>query len=75
MLTINQLIERSAHRQLRNRVRTALQPGTLNAIVASEVSRIIAGALNEQLVAERDEALGREPWERGADSLQRNGFK
>jgi len=75
MLTVNQLIERSAHRQVRNRVRTALQPGTLNAIVASEVSSLIAAALNEQLVAERDEALGREPWERIAGVAQRHGFK
>ena len=54
MLTVNELIERTAHRQLRNRVRTVLQPGTMNAIVASEVSSMIATALNEQLVAERD---------------------
>jgi putative transposase len=75
MLTVNELIERTAHRQVRKRVRTALQPGTVTAIVAAEVSSLIAAALNEQLVAERDQALGREPWERTADSPQRNGFK
>jgi len=75
MLTTAQLIERTAHRQLRNRVRTALQPGTLNAIVASEISRMITDALNAQLKTERDEVLGREPYERQADSPQRNGFK
>ena len=75
MLTTAQLIERTAHRQLRNRVRTALQPGTLNAIVASEISRMITDALNDQLKAERDELLGREPYERSTDSPKRNGFK
>lgn len=75
MLTANELIERTAHRQLRKRVRTALQPGTLNAIVAQEVSSLIAAALNEQLIAERDEAIGRLPYERSTDSPQRNGFK
>jgi putative transposase len=75
MLAASQLIERVAHRQLRHRVRTSLQPGTLNAIVAQEVSTIIMESLNEQLIAERDEALAREPYERVAGSPKRNGFK
>lgn len=75
MLAINQLIERAAHRQLRNRVRMSLQPGTLNAIVASEISSVISESLNAQLVAERDEALGRTSYERSEGSPQRNGFK
>jgi len=75
MLTTAQLIERTAHRQLRNRVRSALQPGTLNAIVASEISRIITDAFNNQLREERDEALGRQPYERFPESPKRNGFK
>jgi len=75
MLTTAQLIERTAHRQLRKRVRTALQPGTLNAVVASEISMMITDALNAQLKAERDEALGREPYERSNQSPKRNGFK
>ncbi len=69
MLTVNELIERSAHRHLRKRVRTALKPGTLNAIVAQEVSSIIAATLNEQL------AIGRSPYERSIPGVQRNGFK
>ncbi len=75
MLTTAQLIERTAHRQLRKRVRTALQPGTLNAVVASEISMLITEALNAQLKAERDEALGRDPYERSLDGPKRNGFK
>lgn len=75
MLAINQLIERAAHRQLRNRVRMTLQPGALNAIVASEISSAISEALNAQLAAERDQALARAPYERVEGSPQRNGFK
>jgi putative transposase len=75
MLTANQVIERAAHRQLRQRVRVSLQPGTLNAIVAQEVSTVIIEALNQQLVAERDEVLGRESYERVDGSAKRNGFK
>jgi len=53
----------------------SLQPGTLNAVVAQEVSTIITESLNAQLVAERDEALGRVPYERAVGSRKRNGFK
>lgn len=75
MLTAGQLIEKVAHRQLRQRVRMSLQPGTLNAIVAQEVSTVVMEALNAQLVAERDEALARAPYERVEGSPKRNGFK
>lgn len=75
MLAINQLIEKVAHRQLRQRVRTSLQPGTVNAIVAQEITSVIAESLNAQLVAERDQALARAPYERSAGSRYRNGFK
>lgn len=75
MLSANQVIERVAHSQLRRKVRMSLQPGTLNAIVASEVSTVIVEALNAQLVAERDEALARAPYERVQGSPKRNGFK
>ena len=75
MLTTGQLIERVAHSQLRRKVRMSLQPGTLNAIVATEVSAVILESLNRQLVAERDEALARAPYERVEGSPKRNGFK
>jgi putative transposase len=75
MLSINQLIERTAHRQLRQRVRMSLQPGTLTAIVAQEISTVITNALNDQLVEERNQALGRKPYERREGSPSCNGFK
>lgn len=75
MLTVNQLIERSANRQVRKRIRMSLQPGTINAVIAAEVGSVIAQALSAQLVVERDEALGREDYERVNGSPSRNGFK
>lgn len=75
MLTASKLIERVAHSQLRRKVRMSLQPGTLNSIVGSEVSAVILESLNAQLVAERDEALARAPYERVEGSPKRNGFK
>ena len=71
----NENIERLAYRQLRNRVRSTLQQGTINYIVGQEISSMIAEALNTQLAAERDNALGRLPYERLAGSGKRNGFK
>ena len=75
MLTATQVIERVAHRQLRQRVRATLQPAVLTAVVAQEVNGMISEALNAQLAAERDEALQRAPYERTAESVHRNGFK
>lgn len=75
MLAVNQLIERVAHRQVRQRVRMSLQPGTLNAIITKEIATVITESLNSQLVIERDEALARAPYERSEGGRLRNGFK
>lgn len=71
----NENIERLAHRQLRSRVRSTLQQGTINYIVGQEISAMIAEAINSQLAIERDNAMGRLPYERVAGSVKRNGFK
>jgi len=68
-------IERLAYRQLRSKVRTTIQPGTISYIVAQEINAVVSEALNNQLAAERDNALGRLPYERAAGSTKRNGFK
>ena len=39
------------------------------------MNAVLLEALNAQLVAERDKALGREPYERGGQGANRNGFK
>ena len=58
-----------------SRVRQLIQPGTLKEVLGQEINAILAEALNSQLEAERDEALGRLPYERLEDSPKRNGFK
>ncbi|MDD5657352.1 MAG: IS256 family transposase [Elusimicrobia bacterium] len=60
--------------QLRRKVRMSLQPGTLSSIVATKVSTIILESLNAQLIAERDAALARAPYER-LEGPKRNGVK
>ena len=75
MLTTNEIIEKIAYSQLRKRVHTAVQPGTMNYIVSHEINCLIAEALNERLAAERDSAIGRLPYERLEGSVKRNGFK
>ena len=75
MLSINENIEKTAHRQVRDRVRTAVQPGVLHHIIKQEISNRISEALNDQLAAEASLALGRSPYERIEGSIKRNGFK
>lgn len=75
MLTTNEIIEKIAYSQLRKRVHTAVQPGTMNYIVSHEINCMIAEALNAKLAAERDSAIGRLPYERLEGSVKRNGFK
>lgn len=71
----NENIERLAYRQLRTRVRNTLQSGTIKHIVGQEISAMIAEAINSQLAIERDNAMGRLPYERVEGSVKRNGFK
>jgi len=75
MHTSNQLIERQAFRQLRNKVRRVIQPGNLRHIVEQEINSVIMQALNAQLEAERDEAIGRAPYCRSGRGPARNGYK
>lgn len=75
MLAINQLIAQDVRRQLKNRVRESVEPGAVRAVIEQEVNAVITAALNAQLVAERDEVLGRLPYERQPGGLARNGFK
>ena len=70
----NEMIERLAYRQLRTRVKSTLQTGTINHIVGQEISAMISEALSAQLAAERDAALGSQPYERGG-AIKRNGYK
>ncbi len=74
MKSVSQMIKKQAHQQVRSRIREIVQPGTLQAIFAQEMNSIIGDALNTQLSAERDNALGRASYERKPGPA-RNGFK
>jgi putative transposase len=69
------IIAEDVRRQLRIHVHEAIEPGAIRALVEEEVGAMIASALNAQLVAERDEALGSRPYERQLGRPARNGFK
>lgn len=75
MLSNNQVIEKIVNSQVRNRVRAAVQQGTLQNILTQEINSTISAAFNAQLMSERDEALERPPYERVEGSVKRNGYK
>jgi len=75
MLAVTQLISEDARRQLKNVVQGAVTPDAVRMMIQKEVNGIIVSALNAQLVAERDEVLGRQAYQRLPGSPSRNGFK
>jgi putative transposase len=75
MQTTSQMIERYGNRTVRERVRNVMQPGSVTAVMESELNTLIADALNTQLQAEQEGLLGRAPYARIAESPSRNGYK
>lgn len=75
MKSVAQSLQSFASKKVRDLVQDAIQPGVLQHIAEQEIHSIIASAFNAQLVSERDQILGRDPYERRADSISRNGFK
>ena len=75
MLTNNQIIEKIVNSQVRKRVKSVIQPESLQNIMTQEINSAIATAFNERLESERDIALERDQYQRVAGSVKRNGFK
>jgi transposase-like protein len=75
MLTNSQIIEKIVNSQVRQRVKSAIQPEKLQNILMQEMNSAIAIAFNERLESERDIALERDQYQRVAGSVKRNGFK
>lgn len=75
MKSLSQRIEIYTNQKIREKVRKIAQPGVALEVIGQEVNAIIAQALDIQLEAERDEFLGRQPYERLENSPKRNGFK
>lgn len=75
MKTLTQMFEQQVHRAARARVRSCTQPGVVWNVLEGEVSAFLSDVLHQKLKQERDELLGRAPYERAADGPRRNGFK
>lgn len=75
MKSLSQNLEQFANRKVRDRVRSVLQPGSVQELVNQEINAIIADAFNQQLLREQEDVLGRAAYERKANTPSRNGFK
>jgi len=75
MQTVSQMMERYGHQQTRTRVRQAMQPGSVKAIIDQELNSVLSDALNAQMKAEQEAILGRSPYQRIPGSPSRNGYK
>ncbi len=75
MKSVAQLLQSYASKKVRSLVQDVIQPGILQHIAEQEIHSILTSAFNAQLVCERDQILGRDPYERRAESVARNGFK
>jgi transposase-like protein len=75
MKSLTQSLQSYASKKVRNLIREAIQPGILQNIAEQEIHSILANAFNAQLISERDQILGRNPYERRPGSSARNGFK
>ncbi len=75
MKSLAQSLQSFANKKARSLIQEAVQPGVLQNIVEQEIHSIIASAFNAQLISERDQILGRDPYERRDGSVFRNGFK
>jgi putative transposase len=75
MKSIAQIMKTESHKLVREKVRQALQPGAVLAVIEQEVQSIVSQTLNKALLDEQEKALGRKAYQRVDDPIYRNGFK
>jgi putative transposase len=75
MKNIPQYLQHLARQKMDSKVHSLLDPGLLQKWAAEALNRQVLEALNTQMLKERDEYLGRQPYQREADIVHRNGFK
>ena len=75
MRSIQQNIKVVVRERLKAEVGKAVEPERIREFVFREINTLISEAVNEAMVKERDELLGREPYEREGGSIYRNGYK
>jgi transposase-like protein len=71
----SQVLEQKLHRLVRNKVRSCSQPGIIWNIIESEMGAFLSDVLQKKLIEEQENLLQRKPYQRSADSRQRNGYK
>jgi transposase-like protein len=75
MKNIPQYLQNLIRQKMDAKVRSFLDPALVQKWAADAFNRMVLEALNAQMVKERDEFLGRQPYQRDPDALYRNGFK
>lgn len=75
MKSRNQLIQSIISTKTRQVVRYVIQPGIIENVVNDEFNKVLSDTLNKILQQEANEKLGRKPYERIENIVQRNGFK
>jgi len=75
MKNIPQYLQNLTRQKMDAKVRSFLDPGLLQKWAAEAFNRQVLEAINAQMVKERDEFLGRQPYQRDLEPVYRNGFK
>jgi transposase-like protein len=76
MKSVSQNLSQQTRRFIRFKIRQELQPGLVMALVESEMHSVLAESLNQSLLLEQSDLLGRDQHERlEADTPYRNGYK
>jgi putative transposase len=75
MKNIPQYLQVLARQKMDSKVKDLLDPGLMQKWAAETLNRQVLEALNTQMLKERDEFLGRQPYQRETEPVHRNGFK
>lgn len=75
MKNIPQYLQVLARQKMDSKVNDLLDPGLMQKWAAEALNRQVMEALNTQMLKERDEFLGRQPYQRENETVHRNGFK
>jgi len=75
MRNIPQYLQALARQKVESKVRSMLDPNLLQKWASEAISKQVAEALDAQMLKERNEYLGRQPYQRLEEPVHRNGFK
>lgn len=75
MKNIPQYLQVLARQKMDSKVKSLLDPSLLQKWASEAIAKQITEALDAQMIKERDEHLGRQPYQREEAAVHRNGFK